>query len=67
MPKAKYYKTVVQVVVLSEGEPVEFEHLGDLHYLIDQGPCVGHYSKGVSNQITERQMEEELAKAGSTW
>lgn len=51
-----YYRTAVFVDVLST-EPLDFHlDLGDLHYLITEGPMSGKIVKGRSMEITEREM-----------
>jgi len=61
----KYWKTIVQVEVLSEDVPPEFDTLAELHTMITTGDCSGDYEVQVPEELTEEEMEEALVKQGS--
>jgi ABC-type Na+ transport system ATPase subunit NatA len=65
MSSRKFFKTVITVTVLSEDGPPEWNNLRDLHYLIEQGPCVGKFGLGNTTKITAKRMVGELLDAGS--
>lgn len=60
----KFYRTVVKVTVLSEGEPV-WDDLDDLHDLIDKGDCVGMVEQDSCEELSGREMANALYDAAS--
>lgn len=63
MPK-KYYKTTIQVEVLSEGR-LDPQSLEDVAYAIDQGDCSGVWNITSSKALSKKEVSEELIKQGS--
>jgi len=61
MPKSKrkFFKTIIQVEVLSEDEPYKFNYLNELYYDITDGHCSGDIEVISQEQLTP----EEAAKA----
>lgn len=67
MTDRKFYKSVIEVVVLSE-QPLEYDTLGDLHWEITDGNCVGThgFKPGYENrELNGKEMAAELADAHS--
>ena len=65
MSKRKFYKTIIQLEVLSE-YPIEDKTLGDINYEIDEGDCSGLYTTLVQDEICDgKEMAELLIKQGS--
>ena len=62
----KFYKQVFSITVLSEDEPLpDGSTLEDIHYAIDEGPCVGYNLMDVTTHLSATEMVKELASAGS--
>lgn len=59
--KPGLYKTTVVVEVLHE-VPIEWDNLEDLHALITDGYCSGHYGLGDTELLTMEETMAELAK-----
>jgi len=64
MARRKFYRTIIQVEVLSE-DPYEYEDLTGLAYDIENGPCSGKTSVKSSTILTGKQMAQALRKQGS--
>lgn len=62
--KRKFYKTRIVVDVLSE-DPLEWDNLNDINYLIVQGDCSGHVEEHGCKVLNGRQAARELMKQGS--
>jgi hypothetical protein len=62
--KRKFYKTVIQVEVLSE-EPFEYNDLSDVHEQITYEYCSGRYSTVEVKTLTGRQAAKALLGQGS--
>jgi hypothetical protein len=60
----KLVKTVVQVVVLSEGD-VDFDDLSELHDLITIGGCSGNWAVTATIDLTREEMAASLEEQGS--
>lgn len=61
----KYFRTVVQVEVLTQDSPYEFNDLPDLDHAITYGDASGDTKVVVSEEVSEKKMEELLVKQGS--
>jgi len=59
----KFYKSIIEITVLSEDRPCEFNSLGDLTYLINDGPYSGEIvikeEKVVSSQEMARLLMDQ--------
>lgn len=64
MSKRRFYKTKIEVTVLSE-EPYEFRALEGLAHDITYGDCVGVVSDQAPVRISRKQVVKELYDAGS--
>lgn len=64
MTKRKFYKTVVQVTVLSEG-PLENCGLEEIDYAITNGDCSGHVEEVSSTELNGKQAADALAQQAS--
>lgn len=63
--KQKYYRTVIEVEVLSE-EPVDFDTLADVAHEIVEGDCSGQWHTKVDNQeVDGPEMAKLLIAQGS--
>jgi hypothetical protein len=60
----KYYKTIIQVEVLSE-DPYEYLGLKELQYDITDGGCSGKTTVISSETLTGKQMARALKEQGS--
>ena len=60
----KYYKTIIQVEVLSE-DPYNYIGLNELHYDITDGGCSGKTSVISSETLSGKQMAKALKEQGS--
>ena len=56
----KFFKQVVQVVVLSEDSPAEWDNLKDLDYLITIGNCSGMISTTEEVEVDAKTMASLL-------
>lgn len=63
--KRKFYKTTLTVVVLSE-QPLEWDDLGDINYLITEGDCSGQIVNDKQEVLTAKQAAKALEKQGSS-
>lgn len=63
--RKKYYKTLIQVEVLSEGR-LDPQSLEDVAYSIDKGDCVGTWSATSQKALSKKEVSKELIKMGST-
>lgn len=61
---AKFWKTTITVIVLSEGDEPNFSSLNQVAYEIEEGDCSGHWSEA-STEISAQDMADELYKQGS--
>jgi hypothetical protein len=68
-----FYRSVVTVEVLSD-EPLDFEDLLDLHYLVTDGPCSGDWhieTEEVSREkmrvLLENQRSDPAFLLGEEW
>jgi hypothetical protein len=50
--KRKFYRSVIQVEVLSE-EPVYFDNLTDVHHAITNGACSGSVNDLIQNEVVD--------------
>lgn len=65
MSKRKFYKTVIQVEVLSE-EPYKYESLSDVSFDICEGNCSGTVNSIEENIVlSSKEAAKELKKQGS--
>lgn len=64
MGKRTFNKTVIEVVVLSEG-PYDPESLEDVAYDIVNGDCSGGWTITETEELNEAQVAEELKKQDS--
>ena len=64
MSKRKFYKTVIQITVLSE-EPFEYENLSQVDYAITDGGCSGDYKTVTAKIINGKEAAKELLRQGS--
>ncbi len=62
MTNRKFYKTVVQVVVLSEEPLPEETDIDDLHYRITEGCCSGIVSRVSHEELNGKQAADALAE-----
>lgn len=60
----KYYKTIIQVEVLSD-EPYVLNSLEDVDYDITEGHCSGIVFMKSQTEMTEKQIARALKKQGS--
>lgn len=60
----KYYKTVIQVEILSVG-PYDPDTLADVHYDIVEGDCSGKWSIKEQQELSRKEMSEALENQGS--
>lgn len=65
MSKRKFFRTVVNVVVLSEDVPVEFDNLVELHHAISDGSCSGRFMVESQTRVGARRMAALLRSQGS--
>lgn len=65
MSTRKFFKTVVEVEVLSEDEPAQFDTLSDLYYHITEGHCSGTHEVKSSEEVSAKVMAKLLKKQGS--
>ncbi len=63
--KRAFYKTVVQVTVLSEDKPVKFDSLQELDFIITEGDCSGAYEVTSVERLTGSQMAKALEAQAS--
>jgi hypothetical protein len=61
---AKFYKTVIQVEVISEG-PYDWENLAQVYNDITWGDTSGRVSKVSSNELTHQELVEECGEQGT--
>ena len=61
----KFYRQVVQVEILSEDAPLEWDNLADIHYAITTGDCSGKLNELIAEEVDGRKMAELLIKQGS--
>ena len=64
MTKRKFYKTIVEVEVLSE-EPFADEDLATVQYEITEGHCSGVVNNKGSKALNGKQVANALIKQGS--
>jgi hypothetical protein len=64
MTKRKFHKSTLTVVVLSEN-PLEYDDLGDVAYLISEGDCSGQITNEKHEVLNGKQMAQALIKQGS--
>lgn len=64
MTKRTFYKTVIQVTVLSE-EPFESEDLSEINYAITEGGCSGDVNTILTEKLDGKQIAKELQSQGS--
>jgi len=60
-----YFKTIIQVEVLSEGGPVDDLSLKEIAHEIYEGDCVGASSLISKQELTGKECAEELCQMGS--
>lgn len=60
MKNKKFFKTTVQVEILSEN-PLQFENLNDLNYLITEGDCSGRFFISKVNEISGKDLVKECS------
>jgi hypothetical protein len=65
VPTRTFYKTVIQVEVLSE-EPLEYDDLGDVNFAISQGDCSGSIREIKRITLNGKQAAKALLKQGSS-
>lgn len=61
----KFYKTIIQVEVLSEDQPVNNLSLKQIVYEITEGDCVGTSEIISAREISPSDCAEELSRMGS--
>ena len=64
MPKKKYYRTIIQIEVLSE-DPYGYESLSQTAYDIEEGECSGDVKVLKTEAISGKEMAEALTAQGS--
>ncbi len=64
MTKRKFFKTKIEVEVLSE-EPFEYDSINDIAYSITQGDCSGVLIHKGMKKLNGKQIANELLKQGS--
>ena len=64
MKESKFYRTVIQVEILSE-EPYHETALNKIHHDITLGPCSGLIDVIKAEEITPEKMAECLIRQGS--
>ena len=65
MTKRKFYRTVVEIEILSE-EPIAFESLGEINHAITEGDCSGSWNPLSSNEVVDgKTIVKLLKKQGS--
>ena len=62
--KRKFYRTLIEVEVLSE-EAVDFGDLAAVHYAITDGDCSGQWGITKSEPVSGPKMAKLLKKQGS--
>ena len=65
MAKRKFYKTVLQVEVLSEDTPINCENLDQVGYAITEGDCSGVVRTVSTVKMTGAQAAKALQEQGS--
>ncbi len=67
MTKRKFYKYILEVEILSEEEleGIEDCSLRHVDYMLTEGGCSGQVKLQNSEQLTGKEMAEELKKQGS--
>lgn len=63
--KRSFFRTVVLVTVLSEDHEPEFDDLGELARMIEQGPLVGDMTVVEPRKLSGREMADALYAARS--
>jgi len=64
MTNRKFYRTVVQVEVLSESS-IQTAELDALHHMITEGDCSGHLTTVVQEELNGKQAADALVKQAS--
>jgi len=64
MPR-KFFKTILQVEILSEDCPFDSENLSEVHRAITDGACSGVVTTVSQQQLTGRQMAHHLIQQDS--
>lgn len=65
MTNRKFYKTIIQITVLSEEPMTGGESLSDICYEMDQGDFSGQMKIGKSKELDGKQMARALKRQGS--
>jgi hypothetical protein len=61
----KFYKSIIEITVLSEDRPCEFNSLGDLTYLINDGPYSGEIVIKEEIEVSSQEMVNLLMDQSS--
>ena len=65
MSKRKFFRTVIEVVVLSEDTPIEYDSLYDVASAIDEGDCSGSVKLVEAKKISAVEAAKGLQEQGS--
>jgi len=65
MSKRNFYKTVIQVEVLCEESPFEWDDLNSVAYAINSGECSGSVREISTNRLTGAEAAKALQAQGS--
>jgi len=65
MTGPNYYRTIIVVEVLTEGEPYTFKGYEDLAYTVTDGHASGDVIHESTLEVTEEQMSKLLTAQGS--
>lgn len=63
---AKYFVTKLVVEILTEGAPLEYKDLADVHYACTDGEASGDIKEEESFEVTEEEMRDLLLAQGSS-
>jgi hypothetical protein len=66
MRELKYYRTLIQIEILSENNPIgDGLNLSEIDYDITEGDCSGEITTLSQEEVTSKQMAELLIAQGS--
>lgn len=61
----KYFKTVIQIEILSADKPVDSTNLFEINNMITFGDCSGNVEIVKTRKLSANQMKEACSKQGS--
>ena len=63
--KRKFFRQVIEIEVLSEDVPLEWDELNDIEHAIIYGDCSGVVNETLREEVTGPEMAKLLIKQGS--